>query len=198
MDIRDLIARFWRIGALFVGGLILIIYIAIGFVYVQQGIQQKDFEDQITKLSPVISKPLPNADELWAKYESINQVLAPITSKDAIDVLVSIAENSGINTGTNTDNTDESISYFNIPSVKLIKKTVGEGNYQLLSFNNISVSGDYSDVMTFISDIDFGETPENIVLKRVYIEHIGLTGIDGGETSIETEAILDIDIYTKP
>jgi len=183
--IQNLITRMRRTAVLFIVGIILIIYIGLGFVYWQQGAQQREFMTQITKLSAILAKPLPPIAELQAECETANKALAPMTDKEAIDTLVSIAEKSGINT-------DENTGKFSIPQVILGSRTVGGGNYPLMSFKGISVSGNYSNVMAFINDLDSGETLKTMVLTAVNLNKVG-----GGEWA-EAQAIVDVDIYIKP
>jgi hypothetical protein len=183
--IQKLLTRMRRTAVLFIIGFILIIYISLGFVYWQQGAQQREFMAQITKLSAILAKPLPPITELQAECETANKALAPMTDKEAIDTLVSIAEKSGINT-------DENAGKFSVPQVILGSRTVGGGNYPLMSFRGISVSGNYSNVMAFINDLDSGETLENMVLTAVNLNKVG-----GGEWA-EAQAIVDVDIYIKP
>jgi len=161
MELKNLIARFWPTGFLFVIGFILIIYVALGFLYLQQGVQQRELEEQIVKLGAVVSKPLPSGEELLAEYEECNLALAPMTDRDAIAVLVSIAEKNGIDT-------EEDSGKFRVPSATFSQAPVGGGSYQLLSFKNIHVQGDYDNVMAFIADLDSDKTLKTImVLTRV-------------------------------
>ncbi len=175
---EKLISRFWPSGFLFIAGLILIIYIAFGFLYLQQGAKQKEFEEQIVKLSAVIDKPLAPDKELQAEYEKINEdfARAPKTNREAIDMLVGIAEESGI------DVTEES-DKFNVPPATFGQAKVGASTYQLISFRNIQVQGDYDNIMAFISNIDSGKTEEtkNMVLKKVVTNEVNVifSGIEG-------------------
>jgi len=218
--IKRLLSRFWPTGVLFVGGFILIIYIAFGFLYLQQGAKQGELDEQIVKLAAVVARPLPSSEELQAEYEEYNRSLAPITDSDAIAMLVSIAEKSGIDTNPDSDK-------FLVRSATFDQAVVGENTYQLLSFRDIKVQGDYDNVIAFISDLDSGETLKTMVLKWVTIKQIEVqvireepetepetgpetepeTGPEtepetepetGPETKIETVATLDVDIYTKP
>jgi len=159
-SIKNLIARFWPTGFLFVSGLILIIYVAFGFLYLQQGAKQREFEGQIAQIGAVVSRPLAKGGELQAEYEEVNQALAPMTDSDAIKMLVGIAGESGI------DISEES-GKFRVPSASFSKATVGGGTYQLISFRNIIVQGDFDNVMAFISVLDSGTTLETMVLNRV-------------------------------
>ncbi|GAH25644.1 unnamed protein product, partial [marine sediment metagenome] len=74
---NDLLARFRHSAALIIIGFFLIIYIALGFLYFQQGAQQKGFEEQIANVSQVVAKPLPGITDLQAEYDEVYDSLAP-------------------------------------------------------------------------------------------------------------------------
>ncbi len=179
--IKNLLSRYWRTGALVLGGLLLIIYISLGFVYWQQGTQQTKLEGQIAKLSAVLSKPLPSSEELRAEYEAVNSALAPMTDNASLDpampyitLIVSIAERSGINV-------EPTGGRFIVPPATSSETKVGGGTYQLISFSNIHVQGDYDNVMAFIADLDSGKTLKTMVLNGVQIseEEVTFTGEEG-------------------
>jgi len=189
--IKNLLIRFRQSGVLVLIGFFLIIYIAFGFVYWQQGSEQRELEEQSAKISLIVAKPLPSGEDLQAEYDEVNLALAPITdSGDAIELLVDIAEKSGIDV-------DPDSGKLVVPSAQVGEEKVGGGTYQVFSFKNISVQGDYSNVMAFISDLDSGETQETIVLKKVTIKQIEVKGEGAGVTTTETVATLDVDLYTK-
>ncbi len=173
-SIKKLLTRFWPAGGLLLGGLLVIIYIAFGFVYMQQGPKQKELEEQITRLTLVVARPLPSSEELQAEYEKVNSLLAPRTDSVAIAKLVGIAEESGIDTS-------EASNLFRVPPASFSQVKVGGGDYQLVSFRNISVQGDYDSVMAFISDLDSGTTLKTMVLKRVVTTEteVPFTGEEG-------------------
>ena len=180
MGIIDrLLARFRRMGVLLLIGVFLIIYVAFGFLYWQQGAQQRDLEKKIANISVIVSKPLPSAENLQAEYDEVNSSLAPMPASDAIAILVGIAEKSGIDVSESADN-------FRVPSATPRNEKMGESTYQVLSFKNISVQGSYDNVMAFISDLDSGKTLETIVLKRVDTKQIVLK-IEGEEVARKTE-----------
>ena len=158
--IKNLITRLGPSAGLFLICFILIIYIAIGFLYFQQGAKQRDLEEKIVNLTAVVSRPVSSDEELQAAYDNVTSNLAPLTDSAAIAMLVSIAEQSGIDI-----NSDK----FRVPSATHSTAKVGGGTYQLISFRNIQVQGDYDDVMAFISDLDSGTTLNNMVLKKAAI-----------------------------
>ena len=191
--LRNLLIRFRHSGVLLFIGFVLIIYIAFGFVYWQQGLKQKDLEEQVAKISLIVAKPLADKEDLQAEYDAVNSALAMEDVEISIDeditmdtkaiaIIVGIAEKSGIDVAPDSDK-------LIVPSAAVREEKVGGGTYQVFSFKNVSVQGSYDNVMAFISDLDLGETPETktMVLKRVTIN----------QTEIETQAILDIDLYTK-
>ncbi len=187
--IKNLLIRFRQSGVLVLIGFFLIIYIAFGFVYWQQGSEQRELEEQSAKISRIVAQPLPSKEELQEEYDKVNSALTPMTDSDAIELLVGIAEKSGIDTDSGK---------LVVSSATVKEEKVGGGTYQVFSFKNISVQGDYSNVMAFISDLDSGETQETMVLKRVDIRQIEVKGEGEGVTTTETVATLDVDLYTKP
>ncbi|MFC2010742.1 hypothetical protein ACFLUR_00410 [Chloroflexota bacterium] len=158
--IKSLLIRLRHTGIMFLIGLIVIAYIALGFLYWQQGAEQEKNMGQIAKLNAILAKPLPSVVELQVEYEAVNLALAPMTDVDAIAMLVDIAEENGIDV-------DEASNKFRVP-----RAVVGN---RVLSFNGISVQGDYDNVMAFISDLDSGKTRDNMVLESLTIEEVVVT-----------------------
>ncbi len=188
--IKNLLIRFRQSGVLLLIGFFVIIYIAFGFVYLQQGSRQKELEGQITNVSLIVSKPLSSIEELQAEYDEANDALTSITDSDAIAILVGIAEKNGIDVDPDSDK-------FRIPSATISEEKVGGGTYKILSFKSIRVQGEYASVTAFLSDLDSGKTQETMVLRRVAVNQIELKGEGEEETRTETVATLDVDIYTK-
>ncbi|MBI4188673.1 MAG: hypothetical protein HY529_05665 [Chloroflexi bacterium] len=172
--IRNLIKRLRHVGVLLLVGLITIVYIALGFVYWQQGVQQQDYAARTAKLSVVVARPLASGDELKAEYAAVKTALAPVTNTDAIAMLVGIAEKSGIDV-TPAD------GKFIVPPGRPGQEKVGESTYQLLSFQSIHVQGDYASVIAFIADLDSGKTLNTMVLKKLATSEgeVTVVGEDG-------------------
>ncbi len=204
---ENLIARLSRTGFVVLVGIVVIIGGGLGFVLFQQGQEQRNLEEQIRNLETVLSRPLPAAEELQTNYQEANLALAPMTRTEAIAMLVGIARESGIDV--------DSEGKFDIPpaSITIKEEEMGGGSYQVLSFSNIRVQGDYANVMAFIDDLDSGKTLETMGLKNVDISQVEVEIEIDTETEIETEtetetetvtvtvttAILRVDIYTtKP
>ena len=198
---ENIIARLRRTGFIILVGIVLIIGAGLGFVYFQQGAQQKDLAEKIRQLDIVLSKPLSSAEELRTEYDEVNRKLAPMTRTEAIAMLVGIARESGIDV--------DSEGKFDIPPApdETVPEKVGGGSYEVLSFSQVTVRGDYANVMAFIDDLDSGKTLETMVLKKVDISQTETETEIETETEAETEivtetettAILQVDIYTtKP
>ncbi len=158
---QELLARIRRMGFMIVLGVCIIIYVGLGFVYMQQGPKQKSLEEQIRKTILVVSKPLPSMKELQAKYDAVNKALEPMETPQALEVIVGIAEKSGIDVDPQNDKLR--IGAPGRPE----KRKMAEGTYNVLSFGDIMAQGDYEAVMNFISDLDAGNTLETMILRRV-------------------------------
>jgi len=152
-------------GVLFLIGICIIIYIAIGILYFQQGVEQKELEEQITSLSLIVNRPLSSDEKLQAEYDEVNRALVPIADSDAIAMLVDIAEESGIDVDKHTDK-------LRINPATVKEERRAGATYQVVSFEDIKVQGDYDPVMAFISVLDSGETLETMVLKTVNIRPV--------------------------
>ncbi len=172
--LKNLINRYWRTGVIFLVGLTLIIYIAFGFVYLQQGPKQAEAEQQINQIRPVLMRSLPSHSELQTEYDRIATALASMSDKEAISKIVSIAEDSGIDIG-------EDAGKFQIPSAKYRKQSLGGTTYNVMSFVNITVQGEHEKVMEFIYAVQSGAYLKTMSLKRVVISGIDVhfTGEEG-------------------
>ncbi|MFC1916460.1 hypothetical protein ACFLW4_07255, partial [Chloroflexota bacterium] len=149
-------------------GVCLIIYIGLGIIYVQQGPKVEDLENNINKMLLIVNKPLPSMEELSAEYDAVNLALIPMETPDILALIVGIAKDSGIYVDP------ESAKFHIPPPSNPQQKKLGEDIYQIVSFKNIRVQGDYDNVMAFITDLDAGTTKETILLKRVGIEQVEL------------------------
>ena len=116
-------------------------------------------------------------------YEA-NSALAPIEDSEAIAIIVGIAEKNGID--IDPENSD-----LRIPAAAIHWEEIAGNRYQVLSFRNIQLQGDYEDVMAFISDLDSQETLKTMILTGVVIKQIE------AYDEAETVATVDVDIYTK-
>jgi len=162
----NLIARIRRMVFALILGVCLITYIALGFLYWQQGLKQQELTELIDKTSAVVSKPVPSVDKLQAEYEAVKQSLSPVTVPEALAIIVSIARDSGIDV-------DPASGMFHIPAPSSpATKKIGESNYQVLSISNIRVQGDPDSVMAFLSDLDSGKTRATMLLNGVQFSQI--------------------------
>jgi hypothetical protein len=153
-------------------GVCLILYAGLGFIYIQQEPKQKSIEEQISKTMAIVSKPLPDIKKLQAQYDAVNQKLVPVELTEALEIIVGIAEESGIDV-------DPNLNKLRIPSPTAPKtQTVGGATFTVQSFNQVKVQGDYDSVMSFIADLDSGSTNETMFLRRVDISHVEIRYTD--------------------
>jgi len=145
---------------LFFTGFLVILYISLGFVYWQQGAKQREFNEQITKLGAVVSRPLPSDAELRARFNEVNHNLAALKDSEAIRILVDIAERSGIDVS-------EDSGKFRITPARVRSVQMAGGTYRVMSFSSISVQGDPESVLAFIGNLDSGKTLSNMVLTKL-------------------------------
>lgn len=177
---ENLFARIRRLGFVVIIGICLIIYAGLGFVYLQQEARQADLEEQIDKTMLIVSKPLPSMEELQAKYDDANLALAPVAVPDALQIIVDIARESGVDV-------DPANGKFHIPPPSgPQEKKMGESTYYILSLSGIRVKGNHDSVMSFISDLDSGKTMETIVLNKVDIKQMEI-GLEEEEAARRAE-----------
>ncbi len=163
---QEILTRIRRVGFLVVVGVCVIIYIGLGFVYIQQGPQQKELNEKINKTLVVVNKPLPSMEELQDKYDKVNEALEPIETPDALAKIVDIARENGI------DVTPESGKFHISAPGKPSAKKMGERTYHVLSFGDIRVQADFDTIMAFIADLDAGKTLETMILKKVELNWV--------------------------
>ena len=191
MDVlRSLLSRLRSVAGPLVMGFVLILYISLAFTLWQETNRQADLSAQVAKLSSVVSKPLAGGKELQERYDEVNDYLAPIAKAEAIDVIIGIAEESGIDVSPEAEK-------IIVPSPKVSETKVGKGKYQVLSFENITVRGDRDSVMAFMSDLDSGKTLKTMVLTWVAIRELAVESEEGGEPVVESYASVNVDIYFK-
>ena len=175
--IKNFFVRYWPTVSLFVIGIILILYIAFGFVFFQQGQLQNDFQDKITQFSAVVARPLADITELQNENNKILEALAYKEPRALIKTLVEIADKSGIDIS-------EEAGKFIVPSAGPPGSVkIGNNSYRTTSFNNIQVQGSPDAVHAFLADLDSGTTMPNMELTKitfgadVTIPYLGEEGI---------------------
>ena len=78
--------RFGRMGLLFLVGIVVIVFAALGILYVQQEPRQRELTEQIHKLNLTLRRPLPDAEKLQAEYDEVNRALSPLTREGDLDI----------------------------------------------------------------------------------------------------------------
>ncbi len=142
-------------------GFLLLIYLGLIVVYLQQDSTQAELEIQISLTEAIVNKKMSDATKLEADYESVQAKLQPLTRDEAIALLVAIAAKHGVNI-------DPDAGKLIIPptSVRVGSEEVGGNSYQVMSFGDIRIQSTHSNVISLISDLDAGTTKETIVLTR--------------------------------
>jgi hypothetical protein len=161
-----LLSRSGRLVFLVLIGLVVIIYVALGFLFIQQGPIRDNLAQQITQIETVVNKPLASIEKLRTDNARINETLALVSSQVILDKVTATARESGINI-------EPAAGYFTFPaagSPRTLK--VGTRNYRVIAFSGITVKGEYNQVMGFIKRLDSGQVLPNLVLKMVSIEDV--------------------------
>lgn len=191
----NVMASLRRMGRLLIFGALIIITIAVGIYYGQQQSSEKRLQEDITKLGLTLAKPLPAAEKLQQQYREVTGFLAPISMKEALDTVIDIAEESGI------DVSPEGNKLRIPPQDTIGKEKVGEGTYQVLAVNGVTVQGTHETVMAFIGNLEAREKLHSLVIKKVIIGQIQtLTKSGTGQEipgAMETVATLNVAIYTR-
>ena len=168
--LKTLIQRYWPTASLFLFGFFLILYVAMGILYFQQNSKQDELQERISGIMGVVSRPLPSVEKLQAEYDAVNQALVPFAAEEVLDIIVKIAEESGVDV-------DPASGEFTIPALTPAQtKKMGEGNYQVLAINNIRAQGDYDNVMAFVTKIDSNEILKTMALKSAHISQFAFAG----------------------
>ncbi len=163
---ENLFTRIGRMAFLLTLGICVVVFVALGIFYWQQGEKQIELEEQIAKTSAIVFKPLPSVEKLNEEYDKVNLSLAPLSTPEALKRVVGIAEESGIDI-------DPGSTMFNIPPPSPPgEQKIGGNTYQVLVLRDIKVRGDHESVMAFVSDLNSGKTLQTMVLRRVSISYI--------------------------
>ncbi|MFC1903784.1 hypothetical protein ACFLW9_02755 [Chloroflexota bacterium] len=163
---ENLFARIGRMAFLLILGVCVVTYVALGIFYWQQEGKQRVLEEQIAKTAAIVSKPLPSTEKLYDEYDKVNISLTPLEISEALDKVVGIAEENGINV-------DPRSQMFIIPPPSPPgERKIGENTYQVLALRDIKVQGSHESVMAFISDLDTGKTLPTMVLEEVSISFV--------------------------
>ncbi|MFC2003141.1 hypothetical protein ACFLV4_04265 [Chloroflexota bacterium] len=192
----NLLKSMRRTGLLIVIGLCVIIYVGLGFTYAQQGMKQGGLDEGIKQLSIWVATPTPQAGDLQAEYDKATRALAPMATQDVIEMIVSIAGERGIDLRPDGGK-------FNIPSPgSPVMRKVGDTEYQVLPIKGIKVEGEYSAVMSVISELGSGKRLETMTLESVDIKWLKTDTTGKKEPDkkapVNITATLDVSLYTKP
>ena len=185
--IKTQLARFAQTAFLIFMGLMLIVYLALGTLYLQQDLQQRELEEQTAKLSAILRNPVPSIDPLQTELNNVNAALTPMADNATIAMLVSLAKEGGIDIS-------EASGKFRLP----MPSHGGAASYQITSFAGIQIQGERDKVEAFISLLDSDKplrTPESSSPRAVVRVVTGLVtqDVEVPKTGKEAEALAEYD-----
>jgi hypothetical protein len=108
---------------------------------------------------------LPSHAELQTQYDEIKKILVPLEDSEAIKILVTIADDSGIDIR-------EDAGKFQVPAAAYKSEKIGQDTYQVMEFAKVLVQGTYDDVMHFIYSVQSGTYLQTMVLGRISINEV--------------------------
>ena len=186
---KDLFGSLRRIGALFVLGFVLLICLALGVVYFQQTVKQKELRDQVARLALTINQPLAGAEQLKSDYEEVLNSIPTPDSKAIIEMIVDVARSSGIDVSAES-------AKFLIPPQSVANDTkVGDIIFQKITFRDIKAQGGYDKVMNFVANLEAGSILKTAVVTAANISVSKVKVKDSEE--LEYLALITVDVYTR-
>lgn len=170
---KELTARLRSLAFPVAMGLFLILIIAIGSVYLQQGARQREVRQEIAQMSLTALQAQRSAEELEAKFQRVQSDIpsADLKETDVYQVVLGIATRTGV----------EADISFQSETVRQVLKT----RYRVLMFE-VKAQGDNKAVRDFIETLDQGQ----LLLKTLVVEDLN---ISGGE---KASASIDFVVYT--
>ncbi len=185
----NLISSLRRMGRLLILAVLVIITVGIGIYYMQQQANESRLQEDISRLSLTLAKPLPSAEKLQQQYREIAGFFTPVTMKEALDTIIGLAKASGI------DVESEGKTFYIPPQDLVGKEKVGDGTYEVLSINNIAVQGKPENVMAFISSLEAQNKLHTLVIKRIVTSQVSEAKTVIEDT--EMAATVDVRIYSR-
>lgn len=99
-ELAQQIAPYVTLGriSLVVAGLFLIIYAALGFVYVSEGLSQQTMRTDLTQKQNIIDRSIGRGQEVEAEYQRILAAIPSpdLTETDVFEAILQIASESGV------------------------------------------------------------------------------------------------------
>ncbi|MFC2058870.1 hypothetical protein ACFLTS_04415 [Chloroflexota bacterium] len=146
---NEILFRIKRVWVPIVIGLFLIIYVAIGIRYYQQGSEQTELEDEIFQVSRIAIQSKESAKELEDKVELIRSIIpaSDLKETDVYQLILTIAEQAGV-----LPDGDVKINFRTEG-----QKKIGSGTYKTLSFS-LTANGSYNAIRQFVEVLDHEST----------------------------------------
>ncbi len=168
-----LIARIKALAAPIGLGLFVIMAVAIGLVYFQQGGEQGDLRAEIDQQVRITSRARQSAEAIEARFQEVQDAIpsADLKETDVFEVVLDIAGRSGVAAS--------------IRLQSLGTRKVGKTDYRVLTFT-VTGTGGAEEVDAFIEALDRGQTS----LPTLVLEDLKVSGDE------EATATIDIVVYT--
>lgn len=184
----ELLKRIQGLAFFIIIGIMLILVAGMVVVYLQQTSRQSELNGQIDQLSGTLANPAPDSSALKHQQDEVNQNLKIPPIETIIDTLLSIAEDSGIDT-------DPARGQFIIPAQILEQNSlVGAATYPMLAISNIQVAGSRDNVLGFVAALEEGSELPSLAIKAVVIRDLSSTS-GAGSSGVDTQANLNVYIY---
>ena len=158
--------------SLIVGGLFLIIYGALGFIYMTEGLSQQDMEDRLAQQKNILGRSTARAQEVESEYQRVQDAipLADLTEIDVFKAILQLGGDSGV--APQISSRGEST------------ETFGGQVYRVIQFQ-VSAVGPVEAVDDFFRKLDGEQT----LLETLVVDTASLTG---GTTQ------MSFNVYTLP
>ncbi len=162
-----LIARIKALAAPIVLGLFVIMAVAIGLVYFQQGGEQGDLRAEIDQQVRITSRARQSAEAVEARFREVQDAIptADLRETDVYEVVLDIAGRSGV-----------------AASIRLQSmgtKKVGKTDYRVLTFT-VTGTGGAEEVDAFIEALDRGQTS----LTTLVVDDVKVFGDEEATTTM--------------
>jgi hypothetical protein len=149
-------------------GLLVIIFVAIGVVYLRQGGEQEQLRLDIAQQSRIVARAQQSAEGVEERFKMVQEAIPPadLEETSVYEVILDVAERSGV-TASVSLNSDS-------------RKKVGKTTYRVLAFT-VTAQGSPDAVRDFIEALD----REQITLPTLVLDSLKLSGEVVATTSID-------------
>ncbi len=161
--------------SMMLGGLFLIVYATLGFLYVTESTSQTRMREDIARLSRSTSASAGRAQEVDAEYRRVQEAIPPgdLTETDVFETILQLASEIGVT---------PQISYSQETA-----ETIGGQAYRVLKFQ-VTAAGPAEAVLDFFRALD----KEQTLLETLVVQSVSLSTGGTGTTRMA------FSVYTLP